>query len=71
MIISRAGSIVIITFEEDGSKWRFMGIVKKGNDCYVKLVPHEQTVRKEPELAGREYEVKLSEGDYAALKEVL
>lgn len=48
-----------------------MGIVKKGNECYVELVPHEKTIRKEPELSGREYEVKLTEGDYKAFMEVL
>lgn len=71
MIIKRAGSIIVITFEEDGSRWRFIGIVKKGNDWYMKLVPHEQTLRKEPDLSGKEYEVRLTEGGYGTLREVL
>lgn len=57
------GDRIVGTYDMDGSKWIFLGFSNKFGEHYMKLKPHEDTLRKDPNWSDR-YEVHLPRSDY-------
>jgi hypothetical protein len=61
---------VILTYEEDGSKWMFAGFLEKNGFHYMKLYPLEPGASW-PSPDAEKFEVELSEDEYVLMLDEL
>jgi hypothetical protein len=60
------GKQIIITYEEDGSKWLFMGFLRQVGKYYLIIAPFAST--NQPEAAIQKYRVPLTREEYVQWK---